>query len=132
MSAHFLLAAVYANTGRLNEAIVEAETCVNLSGRSTLYLATLSYYYARSGRVAEARRLLEELQGLAKKAYVSPSSFSIAHAGLGDVDKFFVWLNKAVDEFDPFMIHAHLDPGFDPVRCDPCFQAILRKINLKS
>jgi hypothetical protein len=74
---------------------------------------------------------LQELQELARKAYVPPSSFASIYFGLGEIDRGFDWLEKAVDERDGLIVHIHVDPGYDPLRSHPRFQALLRKMNLE-
>ena len=87
--------------------------------------------YALAGRIGEARKLLEELQDLAQKAYVPPWSFAVIYFGLGEIDRGFDWLEKAVDERDALILHFHVDPTYDPLRSHPRYPALLRKMNLE-
>jgi hypothetical protein len=49
---------------------------------------------------------------------------------LGELEEAFAWMNRAVDERDPMMTPIRSYPFFDPIRADPRFGALLRKMNL--
>ena len=49
---------------------------------------------------------------------------------LGENDKALEWINKAIDEHDPFAVQLKVDPNFDSLRSDPRFVAALRRLNL--
>jgi tetratricopeptide (TPR) repeat protein len=106
------------------------ETAVRIAGRNPLLQGFLGLGYARSGRTAEARKLLDELQELARKEYVSFFSLMTIYLGLGEIDNAFELLEKAVDERELKMIHLHIDPLFDPLRSHPRYRALLRRMNL--
>jgi hypothetical protein len=46
------------------------------------------------------------------------------------MDKALDWLETAVDEHDPLMLHFHVHPNYDPAHTHPRCQALLRKMNL--
>jgi hypothetical protein len=83
------------------------------------------------GKASEARSLLERLHANASQAYVPPTSFAWIHLGLGETDAAFEWLDRAVDECDQFMMPIKSYEFFDPIRSDPRFVALLRKMNLE-
>ena len=129
--AHLVIGGSYIHTGKLDEAIQSTETHARLMGRSPGALGWLGHNYAVIGRTGEARRLLEELQEIAQKAYVQPFAFGLIYSGLGEIDRCFDWLEKAVDEREGWMLHIHADPAFDPLRSHPRYPALLRKMNLE-
>jgi len=49
---------------------------------------------------------------------------------MGERDKAFIWLNRAVDEHDYSMEYLKVDPIFDPIRDDPRFAQLMRKVGL--
>jgi hypothetical protein len=51
------------------------------------------------------------------------------HAALGENDEAMVWLEKAYQEREVQLVRAKVDPRFDPLRKDPDFQALLRRMN---
>jgi serine/threonine protein kinase/Tfp pilus assembly protein PilF len=130
-AAHGWLALAYLQTGKFDSAIRAMETYAQLMGRTPNSLAYLGLAYAMAGRIGEARKLLEELQELAQKAYVRPFSFAWVYLGLGDIERCFDWVEKAIDERDPWLLYFHIDPAYDPLRSHPRFQALLRKMNLE-
>ena len=80
--------------------------------------------------MAEARALLQKLQAIAAKTYVSPTCFAWIHVGLGEFDKAFIWLEQSIDDRDSFIIPIKTYPFLDPLRSDPHFTTLLGKMNL--
>ncbi len=64
----------------------------------------------------------------AKSRYVSPVVVAIACAEAGETDLAFDWLERAYRERDPVMISLKAFPPFDPLRSDPRFDDLLRRI----
>jgi hypothetical protein len=56
---------------------------------------------------------------------------AVIYAALGDKDKAIEWLEKAYAEREYYLTYAKVDPAFDPVRSDPRFQDLLRRMNLQ-
>jgi TolB-like protein/tetratricopeptide (TPR) repeat protein len=129
--AYMLLGSCYFHIGEHDDAIRAMETQAQVLGRSSHALGNLGWAYASTGRTAEARKLLEELQERAQKQYTPPWSFAVIYSGLGELDKAFDWFEKAVDEHDPLMLHFHVHPNYDPLHTHPRYSALLRKMNLE-
>lgn len=85
---------------------------------------------ALGGKDAEARAVLSELEAIAARAYVPPTNFAWIHVGLGDYDRAFEWMDRAADEGDQYMMPIKSYRFLDPLRADPRFGALLRKMNL--
>jgi hypothetical protein len=81
-----------------------------------------------SGRKAEARKILAELQSLSEHRYVPATDTALIYAGLGDKDKAFAWLDKAYEEHSFSLSNLKVEPRFDPLRSDPRFADLLRSI----
>jgi serine/threonine-protein kinase len=75
-------------------------------------------------------KVLEQTETMAAKAYVPPSTFALGHVGLEDWDAAFHWWDQAVEVRDPIVVPVKTFPFFDPVRGDPRYRAILRRMNL--
>ena len=58
-------------------------------------LASLAYVDARSGQGASARRVIAELEEIAKRRYVSPYDIATIYAGLDDKEQALAWLERA-------------------------------------
>jgi hypothetical protein len=84
------------------------------------------------GRADEARSVLERLEVMARTTYVPPTSFAWVYLGLRDVDRAFEWLDRAVEARDQFMMPIKTYAFFDPIRDDPRFHALLRKMKLET
>ncbi|MBT8477830.1 MAG: hypothetical protein KJO06_02860, partial [Gemmatimonadetes bacterium] len=78
---------------------------------------------ARAGDEAEARRVMESVQGS------DPTRRALVYAALGDSDEAFRLLDEALDEGSPFLTELR-DPAYDPIREDPRFRAAMRRVGL--
>jgi tetratricopeptide (TPR) repeat protein len=112
------------------EAIAEFQTGVKLSG-SPLMLALLGHAYAASGRTAEAKQVLNDLQQLQDQRYVSPYTVAAIYAGLSDQEQAFKWLERAVEERDIWLMNLKVDPVFSRLRSNRQFTDILARIRLR-
>lgn len=116
-----------AATGEVLAALEKAHA---LSGGVPFTLGFLAYAYGRAGRRSAAASLLEEAQAMAAKAYLPPSALALGYVGLGDWDAAFGWWSQALEVRDPLIVPIKSYPFFDPVRDDPRFRALLRRMNL--
>ena len=124
------LGLAYEAKGMYTEAIAEFQTGVKLSG-SPLMLALLGHAYAVSGKTAEAKQVLDDLQQLQGQRYVSPYTVAAIHAGLGDRDQAFKWLERAVEERDIWLMNLKVDPVFAKLRSHREFTDILARLRLR-
>jgi TolB-like protein/Tfp pilus assembly protein PilF len=127
--AHLFLGQVYVQLSRLEDANREFQKAISASGASPRYLAGLGYGYAQSGNTREAQNVLEDLRELSKRRYVSSFDIAAIYVGLGDKDQAFEWLQKAYEERSIFLIFLKVDPRLDPLRSDPRFQDLLRRMS---
>lgn len=92
----------------------------------------LAYAYAVAGRRAEALKILDAQRRLAKQRDdVSPYNFAIIYTGLGDKDQAFEWLEKCIEQRTPLVYRLKVRPMFDPLRSDPRYPELLRRMNLE-
>lgn len=127
---HKGLAWCYAQKGRFDEAIAEARKAITLSGGSTESLATLGDVYAQAGMRIEARNVLEELEKLSKRKYVSSVGVALIYADLGDKDRAFASLEEAYRQRDGWLGDLKLLPNLDSLRSDPRFADLVRRVGL--
>jgi TolB-like protein/Tfp pilus assembly protein PilF len=127
---HTFLAAAYEQKGMLKEATTAFQKAITVTQGPARTQATagLGYVYAVSGRKAEARKILAELQSLSEHRYVPATDTALIYAGLGDKDKAFAWLDKAYEEHSFSLSNLKVEPRFDPLRSDPRFADLLRSI----
>ncbi len=128
--AHQFLGYAYVRKGMFGEAIAEFQRAITLSPNFTQYQAGLGHAYARAGKSAEARKLLSELKELSKRRYVSWCDFAAIYAGLGEKDQAFACLERAYAQRDARLVELKVDARLDPLRADPRFNDLLRRIGL--
>lgn len=129
--AHFVIAAAYRYRRMFAESLVALRRAVELSGGAAAMLGWLGLTLGECGQAAKARDVLQRLHGMAAKGYVPQFSFALIHLGLNEIDNAFEWLNRAVDECDQLMMPVKSYGFFDPIRTDPRFATLLRKMNLE-
>jgi TolB-like protein/DNA-binding winged helix-turn-helix (wHTH) protein/Flp pilus assembly protein TadD len=97
---------------------------------NSFYLAALGHGYALAGNRPEAEKVLQTLTDRGKKSYVSPFDLAVIHAGLGEKDEAFTLLEKSIAERSTFLVYTKWEPRLDPLRSDPRFTQILKRIGL--
>jgi len=126
------LARVYEAKGMHEEAIQHCQKAMSLVGRPSQALSLLGHAYATSGRQVEALKVLDELSDMSKHEYVSPYDLSIIYVGLGDKNRAIEQLNKAYEDRAGWIIYLNVEPVFDPIRSDPRFVELVRRLKLSS
>jgi serine/threonine protein kinase/Flp pilus assembly protein TadD len=117
---------VYADMGNFSEAIAAYNEAAKLGDKTTSSQIYLGNAYARAGRRDEARAILNELQRTTQ--YVSPGELAVLYAGLGERDQAFQCLERAYAAHDIQLQYLKVDPGIDPLRSDPRFQDLVRRV----
>jgi len=119
----------YAAKGWHKEAIAEFRKVTDLTRGNPTYLAVLAWGYAQAGRRREALAVLGDVKRLSRQRYFSWYNVATAYAALGEKDEAFKWLEKAYEDRIGYMVCLRLDFRLDPLRSDPRFQDLLRRMN---
>lgn len=125
----FLGFALIAN-GRSEEAIPVLEKTVSIMDRSPGSIELLATAYAHAGRRMEALRLIDELKRRRQTSYVPAGALINPYLALGDYDQAFAWLERAYQEQSNILKFLKVHPFFDPIRADPRFADLLRRVGL--
>jgi TolB-like protein/DNA-binding winged helix-turn-helix (wHTH) protein/Flp pilus assembly protein TadD len=102
-------------------------TAARLSGQNSKPISLTGYILARSGRTGEARDLLGALEMASRQRYIPPYAVALVHAGLGDADGAFEWLNRAYATRDVHLMFLTADVKWDRYRTDPRFADLLAR-----
>jgi TolB-like protein/DNA-binding winged helix-turn-helix (wHTH) protein/Flp pilus assembly protein TadD len=115
---------------RPKEAISVLEKALPISKRSPGIVGILAKAYALAGQRSKALKLLDELQRRRQRHYVPAAAFVNAYLGIGDTDQVFFWLEQALKEKSNLMQWLGVDPMFDPLRSNPRFVELVRRVGL--
>ena len=126
--AHLDLGLACLQESRCDEAIAELRQALALSGGRSVTVAVLGYAYALAGERAAALQMLDQLHERAARRDVSSLYPAYVHIGLGNVDSAFEWMEKAYQERAGLLVFLQVEPIFDPLRSDPRFADLLRRL----
>jgi serine/threonine-protein kinase len=116
--------------GRLREALKELEAARTLQPNVPITLGTLGAAYAKAGDRVQAEEIVARLESMAQSPR-APSSIAKIKLALGDNDGALTWLRRAADARDPAFTSEPLTLRmWDPVRADPRFAEIVRRVGL--
>ncbi len=116
--------------GQAEEAIPVLEKADAVSKGGPATEGILVRAYARAGRRQDALRLLAEMKRRREAGYFPAAAFVNAYLGLGDKEQAFVWLEEAFKEKSNILQFVKTHPFFDPIRSDPRFVDLEKKIGL--
>jgi DNA-binding winged helix-turn-helix (wHTH) protein/Flp pilus assembly protein TadD len=128
--AHLVLGAVLEQEGDYAGAVASLRKAAELSGGDPVILSSLAHACARAGRQREARALLKELRQLGERRYVPPCNLALIHVGLGETRQAYRWIERAFEVRDINLVWLGVNPRFDPLRPDPEFGELLRRVGL--
>jgi TolB-like protein/Tfp pilus assembly protein PilF len=125
---YVVLGYAYAANGQHKEAIKAFQDTIRLGDTSTSIQISLAIEHAKTGEVVKAREILKKLESTTE--YVSSAELATLYAALGDDDAAFGALDKAYADHDLQMQFLKVDTNYDPLRDDPRFQEMLKKVGL--
>ena len=130
IAAHSMLGQTFETEGKLSEAIAEYNKVRELAP-TPASSAMLAFAYAKTGRSAEARRILDELTNQSRDRYVSAYAMAVVHLALGENEEGLRFLEKAFDDRDillqGFYGSIKTDKRLDALRGNPRFEKLVEK-----
>jgi len=94
------------------------------------YLGWLGYALALGGDTTQADVILEELKELRRHGQATADDIARVHMALGQLDRAFEWLDKALDERAIFVVYLKVDSSYEPLRSDERYQGLLERLGL--
>ncbi len=128
---HFWLGRAYVEKKMYAEAAAEFRRAIELQPENLMAVALLGHAYAVSGQPAKAREVIRNLERLSTRRYVGSSNFAIVYCGLGEIDHALEWIERAYQQRDPLLTRMKLDPVTVPLRSDPRFADLLRRVGFQ-
>ena len=120
----FLLGDIYAGKGAFNESINEFIK----AGNGPYSLGHLGNAYARAGQTDAARRSIAQLEEQVRRNGVGRYEIALVYTGLGEKREAFKWLEDSYRAHDVGLVYLKVDPCLDPLRSDPHFDDLMRRI----
>jgi tetratricopeptide (TPR) repeat protein len=130
MPTLFVLGCVYIQENRLAEAVAEFQGIYKLDEEAYLALGFMGYAHALAGERADAETLLNILQDISRRKYVSPYSMLVIHLALGPKDRVFELLEQLYEECNDWLVWLKVSPELRDLRNDPKFKDLLRRVGL--
>ena len=128
--AHWHLGLAYEQKQLLDAATEEFKKAISLSGGSPLMKAALGRVYAKSQKKQDANEMLNELNQLAKRQYVSAYEIATIYLALDNNEQAFQLLEEAYAEHSFHLVNLNVSPQFESIRSDPRFQDLLQRVGL--
>ncbi len=111
------------------EALAEAKKFFALAGGDSEVAEALERGYAQGGYAGAMRLAAETLAARSKLTYVPPTLIARLYVFAGEKDRALEWLEKAYQERNSKLVYINVEPVWDPLRDEPRFQDLLRRMN---
>jgi serine/threonine-protein kinase len=125
-----VLGLVLSMRGEHDEAERILREAIEMPQAGSYTMATLGYALARGGKRAEAQRILSEVENTSRRGYVSPVALATLHMGLGDHQRALDQAELALEERRGWLVYLRVNPMLDPLRGEPRFDALVRRMEL--
>ncbi len=129
--AQWYLGFVLIANGQPEQAVVELEKTAVMTQRSPGSLEILAAAYGYAGRRQDAVRIIDEMKHRSEVGYIPAGAFVNPYLGLGDYDQALAGYERAYKEQSPVLQWVNVIPFADPLRGNPRFQDLVRKVGLK-
>ena len=127
---HYWIAHCYDEKGDYQRAVEELKSVDRSRDEQGTLLLALGRSYAMAGDRKNALRIRSEFEELSRHQHVWPTDAAFFYAALGQNDRAFDWLEKAVQEKDGWLMFLNTDPRLDKLRADPRFAGVVSRVGL--
>jgi len=132
LEAYYVRGVSYIKKSMYTEALAEFEKGISIAPDDLVALTGLGYGYAVTGRRPDAEKVIARLREMSKREFVSPIWMAKIYSGLGEKDEAFASLNRAYEDRSIVSVaYIKTNPMLDPLRSDPRFAELLRRLNLQ-
>jgi tetratricopeptide (TPR) repeat protein len=129
--AHYELGLVLEDEGKVEEAIAEFKSALKFQPDNVFALTALGHAQGLAGKRSDAEKIINRLQELSNKEYVSPFQAAVVYAGLDERKLALDWLEKAQQERFNWLPFVQVDPAFKNLRSEPRFVQLSKSLGLK-
>ena len=98
----------------------------------SVLVAARGFTYGMAGMTREAQAVLQEMEALSKHRFVTSYGVALVHAGLGQIDQAFRWLDRAFDERSHWLVWLRLDPRWKSLHGDAPFATLVSRMRYPS
>jgi len=124
------LGKTYSLMGRHDEAYTNIQRALELTGNKGPAVVDLVGILTASGRVEEARKVVEEMYKADEdNPAIEPMAYVMSYTYLGEIDQAFIWLERAFQERSAWVITLRADPSFKSLMDDPRMEEYLQQLN---
>lgn len=131
-SAHYNAARALGQKGQFDRALSEMEKVKAVWGSTPTTMSEIGYLYAASGRRAEARKVLAELEERSHREFVDPYPLAFIQIALGDNDATLTALERAYAARSFWMPWLNVEPKFFVLHSDPRFMELLKRLRIQA
>lgn len=124
------MAQAYEQLGEYEQALTALSRSRGAGGENSKVISLRGYVLAKMGKTDDALHVLRTLEAVAGQSYMPPYAIALVHAGLGDNDAAFDWLERAVEAHDVHLAALPSDAKWDGLRGDAKFAEVLRRCGL--
>ncbi|MBV9034338.1 MAG: protein kinase [Acidobacteriaceae bacterium] len=129
---HINLGEVYVQKKMYRKGLSELQTALRLSGEDAGVLSQIGSVYAAIGEMGKVADILAKLKAISRRRYIAPPFFAYVYAALGQKDEAFEWLERGYAERCYPMVFLNVYPLLDPLRGDPRFTSLLKRVGLRA
>jgi tetratricopeptide (TPR) repeat protein len=128
--AHWYRGLAFEQKKMYPEALREMTKAKELLPANVAVQSDIGHVYAVSGNRSDAHAVIAELKQESARRYVNLYELALIYVGLDERDQAFQMLDNALRERSDQMIYLNADPRLDPIRTDPRFADLVRRVGI--